>query len=68
LDVDNNICEQFNSFINKFLGGKRINYTQRHSYNTRILAAVVGFNSQEYIRAVKKHVTNTSPGKYIAFI
>lgn len=67
LDVDNNICEQFNSVINKFLGGKRINYTQRHSYNTRILAAVFGFNSQEYIRAVKKHVTNTSPGKYIVF-
>ncbi|KAF0748505.1 YqaJ domain-containing protein [Aphis craccivora] len=63
LDVDNNICEQFNSVINKFLGGKRINYTQRSSYNTRILAAVVSFNSSEYLRAVKKHITQTSPGK-----
>jgi hypothetical protein len=53
LDVDNNVCEQFNSVINKFLGGKRINYTQRSSYNTRILAAVVSFNSSEYLRAVK---------------
>ncbi|XP_029343469.1 uncharacterized protein LOC100570366 isoform X1 [Acyrthosiphon pisum] len=63
LDVDNNICEQFNSVINKFLGGKRINYNQRSSYNTRILAAVVSFNSSEYLRAVKKHITQTSPGK-----
>ncbi|KAL4104017.1 hypothetical protein QTP88_019330 [Uroleucon formosanum] len=63
LDVDNNICEQFNSVINKFLGGKRINYTQRSSYNTKILAAVVSFNSSEYLRAVKKHITQTSPGK-----
>lgn len=67
LDVDNNICEQFNSVINKFLGGKRINYTQRSSYNTRILAAVVSFNSSEYLRAVKKHITQTSPGKITFF-
>ena len=25
MDVDNNICEQFNSVINKYIGGKRIN-------------------------------------------
>lgn len=67
LDVDNNICEQFNSVINKFLGGKRINYTQRSSYNTRILAAVVSFNSSEYLRAVKKHITQTSPGEITFF-
>lgn len=67
LDVDNNICEQFNSVINKFLGGKRINYTQRSSYNTRILAAVVSFNSSEYLRAVKKHITQTSPGEFNIF-
>jgi hypothetical protein len=41
---------------------------QRQSYNTKILVAVVGFSSQEYIRAVKKNVTNTSPSKYIVLI
>jgi len=25
LDLDNNVCEQFNSIINKYIGGKRIN-------------------------------------------
>lgn len=62
LDVDNNICEQFNSVINKFLGGKRINFSQKSSYSTRVHAAVVSFNSKEYLRTIKKHVTQTSPG------
>ncbi|XP_050065594.1 uncharacterized protein LOC126554578 [Aphis gossypii] len=44
VDVDNNICEQFNSLINKYIGGKRINLSQRNKYNTRIEAAVVAFN------------------------
>ncbi|KAF0685499.1 Exonuclease, partial [Aphis craccivora] len=63
LDVDNNICEQLNSTINKFLGGKRINFSQKSSYTTRVNAAVISFNSREYLRAIKKHVTNTSPDK-----
>ncbi|CAI6362268.1 unnamed protein product [Macrosiphum euphorbiae] len=32
LDVDNNICEQFNSLINKHIAGKRINFSQKQSY------------------------------------
>jgi hypothetical protein len=32
LDVDNNICEQFNSLINKYIAGKRINFSQKQSY------------------------------------
>jgi len=64
LDVDNNICEQLNSIINKFLGGERINFSQKSSYITRINAAVISFNSKEYLRAIKKHVTNTSLGNF----
>lgn len=30
-DVDNNPCEQFNSLINKHIGGKRINVTQSNN-------------------------------------
>jgi len=62
MDVDNNACEQFNSVINKFLGGKRINFTQKSSYSTRVQAAVISFNSGEYLRSVKKYVTHKSPG------
>jgi len=65
LDVDNNICEQFNSIINKYIGGKRINLSQRNSYNTRVEAAVVSFNSKEYLRAINKNVMKKSPGTYL---
>lgn len=30
-DVDNNLCQQFNSLINKNIDGKRINFTQRNT-------------------------------------
>jgi len=63
LDVDNNICEQFNSVINKHLAGKRINFSQKNSYNNRVEAAVVSFNTfGKYIRNVHKKITNKSPG------
>jgi len=64
LDVDNNICEQFNSVINKYIGGKRVNLSQRNAYNTRVEAAVVSFNSKEYLRALK-NVMKKSPGVYL---
>lgn len=63
-DVDNNACEQFNSLINKFIGGKRINFTQRNTYTTRIEAAIVSFNSKEYLRSIHKKMVFKSPGKY----
>jgi len=63
LDVDNNICEQFNSVINKHIGGKRINFSQKQSYSTRIYTAVVSFNTGgNYIRELHKKITSKSPG------
>jgi len=62
-DVDNNPCEQLNSLINKYIGGKRINFTQSHNYQTRIEAAVVAFNSKNYLRTIQKKITTKSPGK-----
>lgn len=62
-DVDNNPCEQLNSLINKHIGGKRINFTQSHNYKTRIEAAVVAFNSKNYLRTVQKKILCKSPGK-----
>ncbi|KAL4085368.1 hypothetical protein QTP88_027227 [Uroleucon formosanum] len=64
MNVDNNVCEQFNSIINKHLSGKRINFSQRQSYNTRVEAAVVSYNtSGEFLRKLHKNVVNEkSPG------
>jgi hypothetical protein len=64
LDVDNNICEIFKSIINKYIGGKRINLSQRNTYYTLVEAAVVSFNSKEYLRAINKNVMKKSPGIY----
>lgn len=59
----NNICEQFNSVINKHVGGKRIHFSSRGNYNTRVEAAVVPFNSKQFLRKIHKKMTNNfSPG------
>lgn len=64
-DVDNNVCEQFNSLINKYIGGKRINFNQRNTYTTRIEAAIISFNSKEYLRRIHKTMVSKSPGSYL---
>lgn len=47
--------------------GKRINFSQRQSYNTRVEAAVVSYNtSGEFLRKLHKNVVNEkSPGKIV---
>jgi hypothetical protein len=62
-DVDNNPCEQFNSLINKHIGGKRINFTQSNNYQTRVHAAIIAYNSGNYIRTINKKIMLKSPGK-----
>ncbi|CAH1721716.1 unnamed protein product [Aphis gossypii] len=64
MNVDNNVCEQFNSVINKHLAGKRINYSQRNSYNSRVEAAVISYNSSgQFLRLMHKNIQNDiSPG------
>lgn len=65
MNVDNNVCEQFNSVINKHLAGKRINYSQRNSYNARVEAAVISSNSGgQFLRLMHKNIVNEiSPGE-----
>lgn len=59
----NNLCEQFNSIINKHIAGKRINFCGRRSYNSRVEAAVISFNSGQLLRKIHKKMCNDhSPG------
>jgi len=59
----NNICEQFNAIINKHVAGKRLNFSSRRSYNTRVEAAVISFNSKQFLRKIHKQMANNnSPG------
>ncbi|KAE9522977.1 hypothetical protein AGLY_016608 [Aphis glycines] len=58
MNVDNNVCEQFNT-------GKRINYSQRNSYNARVETAVISCNSGgKFLRLMHKNIVNgISPGE-----
>jgi len=60
---NNNIYEQFNALINKFVAGKRLNFSGKGSYTTRVEAVIVPFNSKQYLRTIHKTTTNCSPGK-----
>ncbi|EZA49093.1 hypothetical protein X777_12633 [Ooceraea biroi] len=46
LNVTNNPAESFNSIICKEIGGKRIHFGKRGSYNVRIAGSVVQYNTQ----------------------
>ncbi|XP_046144009.1 uncharacterized protein LOC123988344 [Osmia bicornis bicornis] len=45
--LNNNAVESFNNVIAKFIGGKRINFGRKGSYQGRVSAAVLHFNSRE---------------------
>lgn len=63
--VNNNCVEGYNSLVAKFVGGKRINFSLRGSYQTRCSAAVISHNSGPFLmRKFHKKITNYSPGYY----
>jgi len=49
LNLTNNPAELFNSVICKEIGGKRVNFGARGSYNARIAGAVVQYNTQQVL-------------------
>ncbi|KAF8781788.1 hypothetical protein HNY73_012151 [Argiope bruennichi] len=60
--ADNNCVEQFNAIVAKFIGGKRINFCLRNSYQARCNGAVISHNSRSLMSSVHKNMYNTSPG------
>lgn len=64
LDVDNNIVEQFNSIICKYIGGKRVNYCLKRSYQGRCFAAAVSVNTKTAMSVVSRDISGgKSPNK-----
>lgn len=47
LNMNNNAAESYNSIIAKFVGGKRINFSVKNSYDTRCRAAALQYNVKE---------------------
>lgn len=64
-DKDSNRVEIFNSVISKCIGGKRINFGLRGSYETRCNAAVVAFNTGNAISYLS-YALGTKPGQIVA--
>nr|XP_012137711.1 PREDICTED: uncharacterized protein LOC105662118 [Megachile rotundata]XP_012137712.1 PREDICTED: uncharacterized protein LOC105662118 [Megachile rotundata] len=50
----NNPAECFNSVIVKYIGGKRINFSQRGSYTARCAAAVIQYNTKAVMSRLTK--------------
>lgn len=63
-DSSSNSAESFNSIVAKFIGGKRINYCFRGSYQARCNAAAVSHNANKPRYKIHKALYNCSPGKY----
>lgn len=61
-DKDSNRVETFNSVISKCIGGKRVNFGLRGSYETRCNAAVVSFNTGKPISYLS-YTLGTQPGE-----
>ncbi|XP_077272366.1 uncharacterized protein LOC143902956 isoform X2 [Temnothorax americanus] len=61
LNLTNNPAESFNSIICKKIGGKRIHFGKRGSYNARITGAVLQHNTQQVLTEVYKGMSKTVP-------
>jgi len=61
LNLTNNSAELFNSIICKEIGGKRINFGLRGSYNARIAGAVVQHNTQQVLTQVYESMCKNVP-------
>ncbi|XP_069361994.1 uncharacterized protein [Maniola hyperantus] len=59
----NNIAEQFNSIIAKFIGGKRVNYCLRGSYEMRCYAAAAKQNTGNLVKTLAN--ATEIPMKYL---
>lgn len=62
-NVDSNVVERFNGVIAKFVGGKRVNYALKRSYQARCAGAVIAFNSKKIHTTVSKNMYKKSPSK-----
>lgn len=61
LDVDSNSVERYHSVVAKFVGGKRINFSQRFQYQMRCNAAALSFNDKKPLSALHKSIVGRSP-------
>jgi len=63
--VNNNAAESYNSILEKFIGGKRVNFSMRGSYSLRYNAAVTSYNEDpRRLYSLHKKISKRSPGMF----
>lgn len=63
--VNNNSVEGYNSVVAKYVGGKRIHFSHKGSYQARCSAAVLSYNAgPKSISILHKTICNASPGDF----
>ncbi|KAE9542457.1 hypothetical protein AGLY_003318 [Aphis glycines] len=64
-NYNNNAAESYNSILAKFVGGKRINFSKKGSYELRCNVAVTNYNSgMSRLSLFNKNITTKSPGLF----
>ncbi|CAG9132575.1 unnamed protein product [Plutella xylostella] len=58
-NVTNNLVESYNARVAMFVGGKRVNFTQRRSYAGRCAGAVISYNSGAVQTTVHNYIFGT---------
>jgi len=61
LNFTNSPAESFNSIICKEIGGKRINFGKRGSYNARVAGAIVQYNTQQVLTQLHENMNKIVP-------
>lgn len=63
--VSNNVSESFNFILAKFVGGKKVNFFPRGSYNFRYNAVVASCNADfRRLSLIYKKIAKYSPGLF----
>ncbi|KAK4879641.1 hypothetical protein RN001_007787 [Aquatica leii] len=66
-DTDNNPAETYNAIVAKFIGGKRINFSLKNSYQLRCEMAAISFNSRgKLLSLLHKDICGRAPGYYMS--
>jgi hypothetical protein len=63
-DIDSNVVEHYNAAVARSIGGKRVNFCLKGSYQARCAAAVVRHNSGRSHYNLYKTMFKKSPGKF----
>ncbi|XP_031332942.1 uncharacterized protein LOC116163225 isoform X1 [Photinus pyralis] len=65
-DTDNNPAETYNSIIAKLVGGKRINFSLKNSYQLRCELAAISYNCKQrnLLGVLHKQLCGRPPGHY----